>query len=257
MFGSLFDNLYVQRYDKQGNIVGKIHVPLAWADKAAWYRKLKEDRLEGDLPPMTLSLPRMYFDLIEMKYDGDRQLDKTMRMSLRDKSRPQAMAVRNRVPWNFTFELGIASDTNADAIQLLESFLPYFSPEYVVSVNDLSDLDIQSDIPVILDSGPVRDHAVENDFSKIRVVAYKLTFTVRGYMYQPVSKQGIITKTIINLSDVKTSALYSQIVGTAMEPDDHTKIDVVKHIPSEAEVAGASRSTFFADIKPANTTIPQ
>ena len=253
-FGSLFNNIIVKRYDSNGVIVQKIHVPLRFADKSTRWAKLKEDSLNSDIPITNVSLPRMYFDLIALEYDKERQRQKTNRHQLKLKEQTSEFAIKERVPWNFTFELGIASESLADATQILEMILPFFSPEFVISVNDLPDLDIQSDIPVELIGNPTREHQIESSFEKLRIVSFKMSFLVKGYLYQPTTSQGLITKTYVNLDDKDFGTVFVQAVSTATTPGIDGPIDTQLHQYPEKETPGILRNPPYGDI---HVAIPQ
>ena len=56
------------------------------------------------------------------------------------------------VPYNVDFELYIMSKNSDDALQILEQILPYFQPEYTVTLREVPELDIVRDVPVTLNS---------------------------------------------------------------------------------------------------------
>jgi len=247
-FGSLFNNIIVKRYDGNGVITQKIHVPISFADKTNWWRKLREDSLVKDVPITNISLPRMYFDLISMEYAKDMQRQKTNRHQLKLREQGSEFAIKERVPWDFTFELGVASDNLADATQILEMILPYFSPEFVIGVNDLKDLDIKSDIPVELVGNPTREHQIESSFEKLRIVSFKMSFKLRGYLYQPTVSQGLITKSYVQFLDKDFGTTFIQAVSTATTAALDCPIDTQLHKNPEKETPGILRNPPFGDI---------
>ena len=71
------------------------------------------------------------------------------------------------VPYNIDFELYILSKQSDDALQIVEQILPYFQPDYTVTINDNTDMGIKRDVPVILNSIAYEDD-YQGDFASRR-----------------------------------------------------------------------------------------
>ena len=56
------------------------------------------------------------------------------------------------------------------------------------------------DIPVVIKSVSMEDN-YENGFENRRAIVWTLEFTLKGYLYGPTSKGGVITQAITNLYD--------------------------------------------------------
>ena len=56
------------------------------------------------------------------------------------------------VPYNLDFELFIMAKQSDDALQIIEQILPYFQPDYTVTINDMADMNIKRDVPIVLNS---------------------------------------------------------------------------------------------------------
>ena len=56
------------------------------------------------------------------------------------------------VPYNLDFELYAMAKQSDDALQMVEQILPYFQPDYTVTINDMADMGIKRDVPIILNS---------------------------------------------------------------------------------------------------------
>jgi hypothetical protein len=95
------------------------------------------------------------------------------------------------VPYNVEFELFIMSKSSDDALQIVEQILPYFQPEYTVTLRESPDLDIIRDVPIVLNSISYEDD-YEGDFTSRRSVIYTLSFTAKYYLYGPVTSQNVI-----------------------------------------------------------------
>jgi len=83
------------------------------------------------------------------------------------------------------------SKNSDDALQILEQILPYFQPEYTITLRESPDLDIIRDVPITLNSISYEDN-YEGDFTSRRAIIYTLSFTAKYHLYGPVSSQNVI-----------------------------------------------------------------
>ena len=79
-----------------------------------------------------------------------------------------------------------------DALQVVEQILPYFQPDYTLTINDMSDMGIKKDVPIILNSISYED-SYDGDFETRRALIYTLTFTTKFYLYGPVTSSKVIS----------------------------------------------------------------
>ncbi len=105
----------------------------------------------------------------------------------------------NPVPYNFDIELSIMVKNSDDGAQILEQILPYFTPEYHVTLNELSTLGDKRDIPIVLTALSTED-SYEGDFISRRALIHTLSFTVQAYLYGPSQDQGIIREVDANVA---------------------------------------------------------
>jgi hypothetical protein len=90
------------------------------------------------------------------------------------------------------------SKLNDDALQIVEQILPYFQPAYTMTVDLIETINEKRDIPVILENITMQDD-YEGDFTTRRVLIYTLRFTVKTYLFGPVSSA---TKDIIKKATI-------------------------------------------------------
>ena len=73
-FGTLFNNISIQKLDGDGEETSKIRVPLAYSTREKFITRLREDsRLDDDEYPnshVQMTLPRMAFSMGSMNYDA-------------------------------------------------------------------------------------------------------------------------------------------------------------------------------------------
>ena len=71
------------------------------------------------------------------------------------------------------------------------------------------------DIPVVLDSVNLSD-SYEGDFETRRALEWNLTFTLKGYLYGPLHKSGIIT--FANTSIYNSLVSNTELTNVIVEP---------------------------------------
>ena len=125
------------------------------------------------------------------------------------------------VPYNLSFELAIISKNQEDGLQILEQILPYFQPHYNLSVKLIPELSETKDVPVVLNSVEYEDD-YENNFQTRRAIIYTLQFTVKTYLYGPVTDQKVIKKAITDIyADTNTTSAPREVRYT-IQPDPIT-----------------------------------
>ena len=202
-FGNLFNDIYVQRLDSNGNRIQTLAVPLAYGPKEKWLVRLVQDpNLDADV---AITLPRMGFEITNLTYASQRKLSSTLRNSrlkTSDLDRVDTQFVP--VPYDINILLSIFVRNADDGAQILEQIVPYFRPEFVTNVRLIPEMGIVSDTPVVLQDVSVED-TYEGDFDTRRALIYNMNFSMKAYFYGPVSNSGVIKRTIIPIA-VDTAA---------------------------------------------------
>ena len=99
-----------------------------------------------------------------------------------------------RVPYTLSLQLAIASKTTEDGLKVIEQILPFFTPEFTVTIRDV----VKHDMPVLL-SSVTQDDNWEGDFTERRFIIWSLDFEVKSYLYGPSKDSNVITKTITQI----------------------------------------------------------
>ena len=207
IFGTLFNNIIVQHKDASGNSVNNIKVPLSYGPRQKFLTRLFE---EPDLnaPEVAIRLPRMSFELTGMTYDTTIKVNKMN--SITTPSIHGQNTIRNPVPYIMNFTLSVYAKNQDDALQIVEQILPYFNPEYVVTIKEIPELGITRDIPIVLQSVNYSDD-YEGDFTSRRVLIYTLDFSMKTFFYGPTKlDQGVIKDTIINVKDYDNQGMIQK-----------------------------------------------
>ena len=210
-FGRLFSNIYIDRKINDpvnGEQAQRIHVPLSYAPKEKWLVRLDED---PTLENHTLtSLPRLSFEIIAYTYDSLRKMNRMqyMKNDAADQGENSAALVRTPVPYNIDMSLYIITKTQEDALQIIEQILPWFTPEYSMTINAVDEMGIKLDVPVVLNSVIVSDE-FEGTFQQRRFVIHTINFQMKVSLFGPVSTQNVITTSMANLGQVKDPIIAS------------------------------------------------
>lgn len=198
-FGRLFSNMYIERREGDsvsGPVVQKLQVPLAYSPKEKWLVRIEQDpKLENNT---YTSLPRMSFEITGYNYDASRKLPKMQKLVCNSTTDSKSMFTP--VPYNVEISLYVLTKTQEDALQIIEQILPTFSPEYIMSINAIPEMNIIQDIPVTLNSISVQDD-YDGDFQTRRFVTHTLTFTLKINLFGPVQRSKPIYDSTVNMND--------------------------------------------------------
>ena len=127
-----------------------------------------------------------------MSYDPARKLNRVQQFKkVKGTTTKQLDSQYMPVPYNIDFGLYILSKQSDDALQIVEQILPYFQPDYTVTMNDMPDMGIKRDIPIVLTNVGYEDD-YQGDFTARRSIIYSLDFTAKFYLYGPVTSAKVI-----------------------------------------------------------------
>jgi hypothetical protein len=157
----------------------------------------------------------------------------------------------NPAPYNLTFTLSVLAKNMNDALQIVEQILPYFQPEYTVTMKMIDSMTDTRDVPITLNSVAMED-TYEGSFEERRVIEYTLEFTMKLYFFGPVYT-GSVIKSVIEREYINTGNANF----TTSEIADSGLIKEVKHYePAFAEIPNAvSNSTTITFPTAINTKI--
>ena len=110
------------------------------------------------------------------------------------------------VPYNIDFELYAMSKNSDDALQIVEQILPYFQPDYTITINDIVQMSSKRDVPIVLTGISYEDNYA-GDWAERRAIIYTMSFTAKCYLYGPVISGQVITKVQVDqYTDSSTAA---------------------------------------------------
>ena len=255
-FGSLFNNIEVRRTDSSDAVTEVIKIPLSYGPKDKMLVRISQDPSLN--PKVALTVPRMGFELTSMTYDGARKLN-TMGRNVK-KGTTGLKKQYNPVPYNWDFSLYVFVKNAEDGTQILEQILPFFTPDFTVTMTLISGMTVKMDIPLVLNSVTSED-SYEGDFASRRSIIWTLSFLMKGFLYPSVTDNAkVITSSVVDthLMSAATAADPIYIVAEDSTPysqnymildkheiDDATRIRMLSEVSEDASSAGqtVSRTT--------------
>ena len=192
IFGTLFNQLKIERRTAAGALQQEMIVPLSYApfQKILARVAADPDLLNSTRPAMTL--PRMSFEINNIVYDPTRKIATTRKVMkpYADDNTNQREYMYSGVPYNLDFSLYIMTKYSEDATKIMEQILPFFTPDWTVTAKMIPDHE-PVDIPIILNSVTTED-LYEGTFEERQSILYTLTFTLKGHYFGPQKTKKVI-----------------------------------------------------------------
>ena len=216
IFGTIFNNIYIDRTDSYGNIIEQLKVPIAYGPREKFLARLSENPTGS--AQVSITLPRMAFEIDRIEYAANRKLQTMNKIASKKNINGHNVykKVYTSVPYDIGFKLEILSKTMEDGLKIIEQILPYFTPEWTVQVFLLGeDFEMNTDIPTILNNVSIEDQ-YEDNFLNRRVLTFVLNFTMKAYFYGPITESKIIKITDVKMySDLTANSGY---IETTIRP---------------------------------------
>jgi len=114
-----------------------------------------------------------------------------------------------------------------DGLQIIEQILPYFQPEYTVTITPVTGFAYKQDVPIILTGVSISDD-YEGDFLTRRALIYQMDFTMKMKFFGPTDNQAVIREINVDLnnsvegSDILENMDFTIDSTTTGEDDNYT-----------------------------------
>lgn len=246
-FGQIFNNIQIKRKDDTGKVIQTIRVPLAYGPKEKFLVRLDQQSSLNNRE-FAITLPRMGFEISSIAYDPTRKLTRIQKFKQVKSNKDGKVLDFNYtpVPYNISYNLYSFTASAEAGLQIIEQILPFFQPDFTVTINAIPTLNIKRDIPIILNSVNYED-TYSGDFTTRRAVIYTLNFTAKTYLFGPSTSQKVI-KTVqtdqYSDTDTVNKARESRII---VVPDPTTA-------DADDDFGFTTTIDFFEDSKKYNVT---
>lgn len=221
VFGTLFNNLYVLRKNSSNQVISQVKVPLSYGPQRKFLERIRENPDLDNDTKVSIKLPRMSFEIISIQYDAQRQLQKMNNFTQAGSTSNLRNKFYSFVPYNIGFQLSIYAKNQDDALQIVEQILPYFNPQYVVTMKPFDNYpDIKEDVPLALVGVDFSDD-YENALEARRTIIYTLTFDMRINFYGPITDSKVIRTAQTDIYEIQRGLADSdlQVASFRTRPD--------------------------------------
>jgi hypothetical protein len=243
----MFNNIQIVRKDNSGTVTQTMKVPLAYGPKQKFLTRLDQDPSLSAATAITL--PRLGFEIGALTYDSARKLNRVQKFKKVKSSSSNANKLDTQympVPYNMDITLYAMAKNSDDALQIVEQILPFFQPDYTLTLNDMADMGIKRDVPIILNSVGYED-SYQGDFESRRAIIYTMGFTTKFYLYGPVTSSSVI----------KTVQVDQYTDLPAVTPTREQRYSVTPtpvSADADDDFGFSETSSFFQDAKNFDTT---
>lgn len=233
IFGALFDKMtiYPDQYSKE-----PFEVPIRFTSREKFLTML-EDVPEPYSPTSQYNTTYMAFELTGISYAAERNTNATKKMipdlnSSLSKREMEGKFMYNRVPYDLNFVLYISSKNIEPTFMMVEQIIPSFKPAFNVTVNEIPDFKLDTDLSISLDSIGFEFNN-EGLISEQRNIFWTLNFTMKAWYYPVIQHEALIKK--IN----KYSYVLNSSFDKELDKDNwwiHTKTEVVPESATKDDV---------------------
>ena len=204
--GALLNGIEMVAYDANTQLeIKRVTVPVTYEGKETFVT-----RLEGDptaLKGSQINLPQMTYDLTSVTYEANRKLSPYIKNQAINNSNTTSW-FQLAVPYVLTFDVNLYVRNQEDGMQIIEQIIPFFAPDYVISlkyidVNANNSSFIVEQLPFTLE-----DISYENSYEgpqgSVRMVTWTLRIAAHMLYFAPVPSANVIKEVIINFRNENT-----------------------------------------------------
>lgn len=213
-FSHIFNDIHITKINEIDEVEKDIKIPITYAGKRKFAQILQRNL--GN--KIAVVLPRMSFLVTGMTSDNSRKLSNVISIDT-----AEGEFLYNPVPYNFNIDLVIWSKHMDDMLQIVEQAAIFFKPNYTITVKEIPSLNIQRNITITLNG---IDFEVDTDLDEDsdRTLLTTMNFTLKGFLYPPISNTKIIEMINIKFVNENDVALTNieQIWNNLTESIDET-----------------------------------
>jgi len=236
-FGMIFTNINVNRVDKNNVTQQVIRVPLSYSTKQKFLSRIALVEDADDRAEVAITLPRMGFEIQNFEYDPARKISLVQKNKaiVAGANSGKVSSTFVSTPWNMTVDLYVFAKNQEDGLQIIEQILPFFNPDFNITVNELPEMGIKRDIKITLDN-VAYDDQYEGEYASRMSIIWTLSFTMRLNFYGYVADQNIIREAV--------ARAYTDITEAASTPyTQHTATITTKTATATSRIESGTVTT--------------
>lgn len=197
-FGTIFKDITLVKYNKTTRAeISRVVIPIEYEGKENWVSRLYA---LPDLPAVIeKKLPAMSFNITSFEYDAARKLQSGLQNFNRISGTNSSIANQwMGVPYNLRFELSIYVRNMEDGLQIVEQILPYFTPDYTLTMDFVDGMGIVKNIPITLDQVSFSNEYQGDAKTEERIIIWTLNFNMQTYLFGPTYTGNVIKQATAN-----------------------------------------------------------
>jgi hypothetical protein len=248
VFGTLFNNISIAKL-VNGKMQGIARVPLSYAPRQKFLARLATYDPNNPID-VAVRLPRMSFEINSIQYDTSSKLNRlnSTLYPIADNTIEKARVYQS-TPYIIGMQLNILARHQDDALQCVEQILPYFNPEYNITVKDLEGPGSRTDIPISLQGVSFQDD-YEGDFeASRRTIIYTLDFTIRVKFTGPLDQRAKIIKW------VEANIHADMNISPTSKPDEIIRVEATSEPDANGNFTVSTTYGFVEDLPPISDTL--
>ena len=231
-FGNLFNHILIDRKDANQNVVQTLKVPLSYAPRQKFLAIIDAQPVAEDRSYQVI-LPRMAFEMLSISYDPSRRVSLVQQNRTVNSSANTLNTQYAPSPYNIQMSLYIYAKNQDDGLQIIEQILPYFNPDFNLSINAIPELGIKNDLPILLNSISYDDQ-YEGDFSQRRAIVWTLDFTLKLNFFGAINKQSVVNTVGVGIFNDPGMTQPIQSYNATISPTTTTKENVTSNVIIES-----------------------
>lgn len=216
VMGSIFSDIEVVKYNPDGTEDIRTKVPVLFSNKEKYIQRILED------PDMnrkiSVVLPTIGYEMVGMRYAAERKLSSKQKFILQKTGDTQDYySLASPVPYDFTYKVSILSKTQEDLYQIIEQIIPFFTPDFTISMIAIDNPKVKFDVPITLNSTEI-DDTYFGELEERRILIATLDFVLKGNIFGPLKD---VTNSIITDAQVSTYIASGAAFISDMIPEDN------------------------------------
>lgn len=221
-FASLFADIRIHKFDANGNIEKDIRVPLSYSGKEKYTRIIDSDKAQTQVQVMQSNLPKMSFELNSIEHDPSRNVAWSERFFNKDEMNWQLVPV----PYILNLSLHLYTKTSEDMFQIIEQILPFFNPNYTITLNIIPELEVVQDVPFTIRA--INPEVIySEDFDEYRYLIYSINFTAKIELFGAKETTNTIKIVDVDLGEFGSYKLEVN-PSSANKNDTYTLVETIK-----------------------------
>lgn len=227
-FGNLFNNIHIDRKDSSDNVVQTLKVPLSYAPRQKFLARIDSLPIAEERSIQVL-LPRMAFEMTNISYDPSRRVSLVQQNRGINSTSNTLNTQYAPTPYNIEMFLYAYVKNQDDGLQIVEQILPYFNPDFNLTLNTIPALNIKNDMQIVLNTLNYEDQ-YEGDFVNRRAIIWTFNFTVKLNFYGPINKTGVITSVYADIFNNEEMSQKIQTYEVTIDPENAQRGNVTSFV---------------------------